>query len=98
MVTHEVGKAAVMPKPLPGTGTPCDKRQKRPSQPLQAPRRSHSEQPTHHDSQIVRGHLHQIALRYLCHPVQPTTPATARLAHMRETPLYSFTPQPLQSF
>ena len=30
--------------------------------------------------------------------MQPTTPATTRFADMRETPLYSFAPQALQSF
>src|SRR6266446_6995133 len=86
-----------MCKPLPSVVARRPKGQKHPLQPLQAPGRTYPEQPTHHDAQIVRGHLHQVALRDLDYAPQPTTPGTTRLADMRETPLHSFTPQALQA-
>src|SRR6202049_919691 len=98
MVPNDVLKVAVMRKLLPCTVAHGQKCQERPPQPLQAPRRPDAKQPTHHNSQIVRGHLHQVALRYLRHPIQPTTPTTTGLAHVCETPLDAFAPQPLQTF
>src|SRR5271157_2146663 len=95
---NDVMKPFVMHKSFPQPETYGGKGDPQAVQPLQAPRCPDPEQPPHHQTQIVRGDLHQVPLRGLLEPIQPSPPATPGFAHVRETPFDSFAPQSLQGF
>ena len=64
---------------------------------LQAPRRSHAEQFAEDQPHIPRRGLQQVAFGDFEQAGQPTSPRSARLAHVGETSLDAFTAKSLQA-
>src|SRR6516165_11887443 len=86
---------AMNPKPIPSAQGPSHGRQ-RGAAPLQAPRRTDPEQLTHQGAEVVARYLHQVTLRHVQQPAQPTPPRAARLTDVREGPLHVLAPLLLQ--
>src|SRR5882672_4288362 len=71
---------------------------KKAAEALQTPGRPDSKHLSHHQSQIARGHLDQVTLVDFFLTAQPSSPRSARLAHMGEGPFHFFASLTLESF